>query len=477
MKNKLKIALSTGVLGMLLFGFTVHAATPALTIYSNNNGSAQITVHGDSNSNISFYYNSGSSGGVQIRNIGTTDASGNFSSNIDVSSFGILSGYSTYVVVNNQQSNMVTWTYGGNNNGQISLSQNNITISRGQQVNITIYGGVYVTGSNSNSNIVAMSINGYQATLTGNNIGTANITFCQQGNQSTCVVLYVTVTDGNNNQSVTFSQNNVSVYNGQSVSVSIYGGSGSYYISNNSNPGAVTANVSGSTLTLSAGTNSGSATILVCQQNYGSGCGSLNVTSNGGYGLGLIRPDSFQITNNVLNRTYSQYSYSNSVEAQAGDIVEFEIKVQTNNYYLNGNNNSLIVDLKDNLPYGLTYLSGSTKVNGSQVVDGITSSGIYLNNFYAGQEQVVKFSAMVNSNQYSGTLTNQLTATMGGSAQTANSFVTIRQRGQVLGAADIVTGPEDVLPIALLLGLISSLPIYYFLVYRKFAKNRSAVRQ
>lgn len=467
MKKITLIALLAVVSGLFLSTGVAEAVIPNFTVSSVSGSSAFVTVHGDSNSNVTLYYNSGSPSGIQTRSLGTTDSNGNYSSNIDMGAYGILSGYASYVIVNGQQSSIVYWPYNSGSNGQISLSQNNVTVSRGQQINITIYGGVSVTGSNSNPNIVALSVNGYQATITGNNPGSANITFCQQGGQSACAVLYVTVTDGTNNQSITFSQNNVSVYGGQATNVSVYGGNGSYYISSNSNPGAVSATISGSTLTLTAGSSSGSATITICGNNVS--CGSLYVTSSGYY-TGLIYPANFQITSNVLNRTFSQYSYANSVEAQPGDVVEFEIRIQTNNYN-QGYNNSLVVDLKDNLPYGLTYIPGSTRVNGSQVVDGITSSGIYLNNFYAGQEQVVKFSAMVDSNQYSGTLTNQLTATMGGNTQTASSYITLNSRGTVLGAADIVTGPDGAWPIAMFLGILTALPIYYFGFYRRFKQS------
>lgn len=467
MKKVTLIALLAVVSGLFLSTGVAEAVIPSFTVSNVSGNSAYVTVHGDSNSNITLYYNSGSPSGIQTRSIGMTDFNGNFSSTIDMSTYGILSGYASYVIVNGQQSSTTYWPYATGNSGQISLSQTSVTISRGQTVNITIYGGVYVTGNNSNPNVVALSVNGYQATITGNNPGSANITFCQQSSQSACAVLYVTVQDNGSNQGITFSQNNVTVYNGQTTNVTIYGGGNNYYVYNNSNSGVVTTSINGSTLSLTANSNSGTATITVCGNNVS--CGTLYFTSNGYY-TGLIYPTNFQITNNILNRTLSQYSYANSVEAQAGDVVEFEIRIQTNTYN-QGNNNSLVVDLKDNLPYGLTYIPGSTRVNGSQVVDGITSVGIYLNNFYPGQEQIVKFSAMVDSQAYSQTLTNQLTATMGGNTQTASSYVVINPRGTVLGAADIVTGPDGAWPIAMFLGILTALPIYYFGFYRKFRRE------
>ena len=471
MKSKITIALLLVISGVFMFNPIAQAAIPTLTVSSANGNSVLVSVVGDSNSNIVlYYYSSGGSYSLQTRNIGTTDSSGHFSAYIDTYSYGVTSGNSVYVSVNGQQSNFVTWPYGGQTGGQISLSQTNLNLYRGEVVTVTVYGISNVVGYSSNSNVIGLNVLGNQLTITGSNSGTATVSVCDQNNQVSCATLYVTVDGGgSNNQNITFSQNNVSVYNGQPVNVSIYGGSNNYYyISTNSNPSAVNASISGSTIVLTAGTSSGTATISVCSQSYG--CGSLFVTSNGGYGLGLIYPINFQVTNNVLNKTFSQYSYANNAEAQEGDIVEFEIRIKTNNYELN-NYHSLTVDLKDNLPHGLTYMPGSTRVNGTQVVDGITSAGIYLNNFYPGQEQVVKFSAMVNSNLYSETLTNQLTATMNNNTQTASSYVIVRPRGTVLGAADVVTGPDGAMPLAVFFGLITAFPIYYLLSCKKFRRT------
>lgn len=468
MKNKKAVALLLIFSGVFLFGSAVQAAIPTLTISSSSGNSVLINVVGDNNSNVTlYYYSSGGSYGLQTRNIGTTSSSGYFSTYIDRYTYGVTPGSSVYVMVNGQQSNSVIWPHSGSTGGQISLSQTSLTLTRGQSANVSVYGVSNATGYNPDSRIIALSVSGSQLTVTGNNPGSVTVSVCDQGLQSNCANLYVTVQDSTS-QNITFSQNNITVYSGQPVTISIYGSGSNYYISNNSNPGAVTASISGSIITLTTNTNSGNATISVCSQNYG--CGSLYVTSNGGYGTGLIYPTSFQITNNVLNRTLSQYNYVSSVEAQEGDMVEFEIKIQTNNYQTYLNSGTLAIDLRDVLPYGLTYITGSTKVNGYTVVDGITSAGIYLNNFYPGQEQVVKFSAMVDSNLYSGTLTNQVSATMNGNTQTASSYVVIRPRGQVLGAADIVTGPDGVMPIAMLLGILTALPIYYFGFYRRFKR-------
>ncbi|MDR3558200.1 MAG: hypothetical protein P4L61_01580 [Candidatus Pacebacteria bacterium] len=86
----------------------------------------------------------------------------------------------------------------------------------------------------------------------------------------------------NYGSAITFSQNNVSLAQNQTVNVTLYGGTGTYYISQNSS--LVTAYISGNSLALT-GVTAGSASLSICS-NSGS-CGSLYVTvtsSSGGYG-------------------------------------------------------------------------------------------------------------------------------------------------------------------------------------------------
>lgn len=85
---------------------------------------------------------------------------------------------------------------------------------------------------------------------------------------------------GNNNQ-VTLSQTSVSVNQGQSVVISIYGGYSGYYVASNTSTN-VTTTLSGSQLTV-YGSNVGSSTLNICANNVSNRCASLYVTVNGGY--------------------------------------------------------------------------------------------------------------------------------------------------------------------------------------------------
>ncbi len=105
---------------------------------------------------------------------------------------------------------------------------------------------------------VYVMVNGYQS-------GTVSWPYNSTSTQST--------------SGIYFSQASPSLAVGGNATLTIYGGSGGYYVSSNSNTGAVSTSVSGNTLTVS-GTSGGQATITVCATN--GGCGTLTTTVGGG---------------------------------------------------------------------------------------------------------------------------------------------------------------------------------------------------
>ena len=177
-------------------------------------------------------------------------------------------------------------TVGGSSGTGLSLSQTYLNISVGQTQSVTASNaaGLYVS-NNSNTSVVSVNASGNQASFYGLGNGSSTVTLCaSSANQ--CATVYVTV--GTGNSTLSFSQNNVNLYLGQSMSISIYSttGSSSYYISNNSNSGFVTAGISGSTLTV-YGQNNGSSTITVCQYSTNA-CGNIFVNVGGSSGYGNI---------------------------------------------------------------------------------------------------------------------------------------------------------------------------------------------
>jgi ferredoxin len=163
----------------------------------------------------------------------------------------------------------------------LSFSQTSVTIVQGQNLPITISGGngAYAVRSNSSASTVQASVNGAVLTLsTGATSGTASITVCSTDGV-TCGVVVATVGDPST-VAVTFSNTAPTVLTNQNTTVAIYGPSGTQlYVSNNSAPNVVQANLSGSTLTL-AGITAGTSNVTVCATT--NTCATLAVTVQNG---------------------------------------------------------------------------------------------------------------------------------------------------------------------------------------------------
>jgi hypothetical protein len=166
---------------------------------------------------------------------------------------------------------------------QLNFNQNNFSIYSGQTSNVTVSGGSgsYIISNNSNVDSVQASINGAVISLTANSTsGAASITVCTT-DMNYCGILNVNST-AVNSTAITFSQTNPFVSLNQSVTITIYGGTGTnFYVSSNSNPSVVQANITGNILTL-IGNVAGSSNISVCA--YAGSCASL--TANVGSSTG-----------------------------------------------------------------------------------------------------------------------------------------------------------------------------------------------
>ncbi|MCX6721687.1 MAG: peptidoglycan-binding domain-containing protein [Candidatus Staskawiczbacteria bacterium] len=169
---------------------------------------------------------------------------------------------------------------------QLNFSQNNFSIVSGQSAQITVTGGsgTYLISNNSNSSSISSSLSGATVTLSASGTtGSASITVCTT-DMNNCGIINISSTTANST-AVTFSQTNPVVPIGQSTTVTIYGGSGAnFYVSSNSNPSIVQANINSNILTL-IGNATGTSTINICA--YAGTCASLtanvsSVTNNGG---------------------------------------------------------------------------------------------------------------------------------------------------------------------------------------------------
>ncbi len=173
----------------------------------------------------------------------------------------------------------------GSSAANISFSQTTVNMPAGQtqQVTMTGSGGYYIS-SNSNQAIASANINGPTLTIGGVSAGSTNINVCSTAsNATTCGTVIVNVSQATNNANNTnnngntptllFGQSNVTLSIGQTQTVPISGAQLSiYYISTNSSPSAVSANVSGTNLVLT-GVAYGGTNITVCAQT--GGCGNV----------------------------------------------------------------------------------------------------------------------------------------------------------------------------------------------------------
>lgn len=162
-----------------------------------------------------------------------------------------------------------------------------------------------------------------------------------------------------------FSNANPSLSVGQSQSVTIYSNSsyyyGNYYISSNSNSSVVTANISGSTISL-YGSSAGSASITVCQSggysySYGNNCGTIYVTVGGG------------MTGNI---TFSNTNPSLTV-GQSMSVTVSAPYFYSGSFYISSNSNSSVVSA--NMSGNTINLYGSSA--GSSTLSVCLSGGSY----------------------------------------------------------------------------------------------------
>ncbi len=238
----------------------------------------------------------------------------------------------------------VTITGGGGSGIYFSPSANPTILSPGGTQTITVYGGGgYYLSGNTNPGIVSAYLSGNNLVISsaGGAYGSSVITVCSSGGG--CGSLTVTVS-GTGGGLLTFSPANPVVSYSQSVSVNVFGGSGGYYVSANSNPASVSTSLTGSVLMLS-GVSNGAATITVCSSS--GGCGSLNVTvtpyNTGG---GTV--------------TFSQ----NSEFMSPGQTLSVSLSGSSGSYYLSsGNGGAVQASISGNILYLTAVSAGSANLS------------------------------------------------------------------------------------------------------------------
>jgi hypothetical protein len=161
----------------------------------------------------------------------------------------------------------------------VSFSQQNPTVTVGQNLNISIYGptsSLFYVSSNSNPSIVQPNLSGSVLTLLGIANGTSTISIC--ASSSNCGSLTVTVSPNysNNGGNIILSQDNVSLSVGQNANITVSGGTMPYttlVTPNNIFQEALNSNI----LTI-YGVGVGSSSMSVCSNGT---CDSISVTVGG----------------------------------------------------------------------------------------------------------------------------------------------------------------------------------------------------
>lgn len=154
------------------------------------------------------------------------------------------------------------------------------------------------------------------------------------------------------------------------------------------------------------------------------------------------------------NVTRGQSGENASVRARSGDTLDLIIRIHsTNGSYLS---NTFVTDV---LPAGLSYIPRSTTLNGYEVADGITSSGIFVGTLSPNSETVLKFSVRVDGAYVPSwgiiTVNNSAQVRADGLAVMAVLFpITMGQNLNLATVSAVKTGPADSLWLALLASLL-----------------------
>lgn len=155
----------------------------------------------------------------------------------------------------------------GSTTNNLSLTQYTLMLNVGQTATVSSGNSTVVTGS-SNSSAASVSVSYGQATVKGDNFGTATVTLCNANNS--CDSVYVTVQNPNSGI-LTLNKNAVTVAPGKSTTVS--SANNTISLANSAAPTIATASVSSGQLTVT-GVKNGSTTINVC-----TGTGSCTILS------------------------------------------------------------------------------------------------------------------------------------------------------------------------------------------------------
>ncbi len=442
MSNNLTKYLKKAAFGLVL----AAVAVPSMAFASYGDLSvsqSNVTLNVGQSASVSLY--TASNQVANLTSITNTNVVNATVSNNVLSLYAIANGTSQIgVCATNQACAYVYVTVNGYNNGNngnygsVTLSQNSVSMTSGQNMNVSIYSSngsnnTFYISNNTNSNIASATISGSSLNVYAYNSGNTTVTVCNSNysnnnGSNNCASLYITVTGSNNgNNQISLSQNNIDLSIGQSAYVTITSNNGYYgnnfYIASNTNSGIAVAAINGNQLGINA-VGFGTTSINICNQNYGSGsgnCASLYVNVN-------------NINNNNNNCSYYYTCNNNSglyfsnvspTQPVLNQYFSYAFQVSGGNapYYFYINSGSL--------PYGLT-LSSNGVLTGTPTQSGSFNFTIRANDNYS-RSAVSNTIYMTVSNNSNGNNFNN--------CYYLNGYYTCANRdGSVLGASVYTSG-------------------------------------
>jgi len=344
MKKIIISVLAFSIFSFLALSAPSLASSPILTLVGTGDGdSVSLNVNGTGNSSVILSYLK--NGVAQATFLGSTNSNGLFSTTLSTIALNVSPNSLVHVTIgglNGAQSSDIAWPYLSASN--LALDKTSIVLPLGQSTTITAYNNgtnlIYLS-SNSSPITANVNISGNQITVTAQNYGSTVINICAQSNTASCASAYINV-QNTGAKPLAFGQSSVGLTNGQSTTVNIYGGTGSYSLINNSNSNAVSASLNGASLNLTANASNGYAAITVCSSDL-SACGIIN-TSIGASGSNAL--------------TFGQTSPSLSV----GQNLNVSISGGGNNSYsiLSNSNSSVIGAIISNGALSLNALAGGS---------------------------------------------------------------------------------------------------------------------
>ncbi len=279
-----------------------------ISVSANANGSTVFTVCSGSASNCASVYVTVQNTGAQLLTFSQSNVTVSIGQTQTISVYG---GSGNYTVVSNSNSAIVQASLSGNmltlvgnsSSGQTSLtictsgmascgvvnvsigttsstaisaSQTSPTLSSGQSLAITLSGssGSYSISSNSNTSAISASVSGSALTLYGQSYGASTLVVCSS--TGSCVSILATVTNGGGGGALTLSQTSLVLVTGQTVGVTVSGGSTPYSVSAMTN-GIASASASNNVVTVN-GLSAGQTTLSVC--SAGGGCSAITIVVN-----------------------------------------------------------------------------------------------------------------------------------------------------------------------------------------------------